>query len=171
MNVVKLRLKKRNGYWNVGDLVLGPRNLESKPFDYDVVDPRMQMTITRGVEVFKIIEMIPHNGPPEMQLGLPAEAVPFGPVSRAEISDVFEEDSAPPKEIPVLVDESWRAEAKAILEKSISKIKGFIEKWPEDQEVRQKIMMLIEEERLGKSRKTLLKFLEETFLSIPPEVE
>jgi hypothetical protein len=170
MHVVKLRLKKRNGHWNVGDLVLEPGNLESESFDLDAVDPRMQTTINRGANVFKLIEIVDCEGPPEFVLGLPEEATPFGPAPRVEKPEIVG-GSSPPEEAPLLVDDSWREDARGYLEKSISKIKGFVGRWPKNPEIRQKIMFLIEEERAGKSRKTLLKFLEDAFLSIPPGVE
>lgn len=172
MQIVKLVLKKSGHHWKMANLSLTPTCLETKSFDLDAVDNRIKNGIIRAAEVFGIIEIVDVSGSPEMSVHLPEEAVSSEPDPVATITLAplpIPEKTKTPKQL--VVTEENRENAKLILKNTIATIKQIVATYPPTHTTREILLGLIEEEKKGKNRVTLLSSLEELFLSIPPEKE
>ena len=144
MQVVTLKLNKPGHYWKLGNLVVIPKQPETKSFDLDAIDERMKLGIIRAAEVFGIFTINDYTGSPEMIVQLPKDAMSGRdtiesvtvPNSDTEIKD--EPVISVIKEV-VITDQD-RADCQALLEKKVSIVKAVVAEYPKTRETRALIL-------------------------------
>ena len=170
MYIVKLKLKRINTSWRLGEICLDRENQETKSFDLDNVRDDVKIGIIRANEVFKLIDIIEVDTGPEIELYPIDGDIPKLPHFDSTTSY---EDRRKPKYVvrPLKITEDDRDKAKVLLAKKVYVVKETVEGFGKTHEEKCFVLCLLQEEQHGKNRKTLTKFLEEKFLEIPMGVD
>jgi hypothetical protein len=82
----------------------------------------------------------------------------------------FEPDAPPPGVDMLEVTPENHKLALKLLAKKVNVVQNTIKRMPQDQDTRRFVMACIKAEEKRKNRKSIMTFLEEAFLAIPPEV-
>jgi hypothetical protein len=162
MRVVKLVIKKINSEWRAGPFLLNKNNIETNPFDFDVIDFSLQRAIRKAQSVFGLIDIVDL---PDSDSRWIVPNVDNSGIEEVQLKEIIKEEPKinslePTKEdIDAAID---------LISQPINIIKQVISSLPKDKKTKRIIMKTIElEKALPKSRKTLIAFLENSFLAIP----